>query len=235
MASSVSRPALAPRRCRGAPTATAPSSSARRRPRGCSPSPRWRSQRLGRCAELVFRNLGAAGCQRRSTLARSAGSRVSYLPGGWDLYRYAGRFQGLLHDPGQVVADRVQVDGVFSRAANAATVWPASYRARLNRRSTAWCDLTGGSRGWNSTGRPSRSTPVGALVSPGPDHCLHGIPSGWSHDAPFAVRRPAHRPRRALASTSSGGAVISRPARRPAKTAHSTLTGRARAAHGNRR
>jgi hypothetical protein len=31
----------------------------------------------GRCAELVFRNLGAAGCQRRSTLARSAGGRVS--------------------------------------------------------------------------------------------------------------------------------------------------------------
>lgn len=39
----------------------------------------------GRCAELVFGNLGAAGCQRRSTLARSAGGRVSYLPGGWDL------------------------------------------------------------------------------------------------------------------------------------------------------
>jgi hypothetical protein len=39
----------------------------------------------GRCAELVFGNLGAAGWQRRSTLARSAGGRVSYLPGGWDL------------------------------------------------------------------------------------------------------------------------------------------------------
>ena len=38
----------------------------------------------GRCAELVFRNLDAAGCQRRSTSARSAGGRVSYLPGGWD-------------------------------------------------------------------------------------------------------------------------------------------------------
>ena len=44
---------------------------------------------------------------------RGAGGRVSYLPGGWDPYRYAGRFQGLLHDPGQVVAERVQVDGVF--------------------------------------------------------------------------------------------------------------------------
>jgi hypothetical protein len=50
-----------------------------------------------------------------------------------------------------------------------------------------------GSRGWNSAGRPRVQRPVGALVSPGPDHCLHGIPSGWSHDAPFAVRRPAHR------------------------------------------
>jgi hypothetical protein len=39
----------------------------------------------GRCAELAFPNLGVAGCQRRSTLARSAGGRVSYLPGGWDL------------------------------------------------------------------------------------------------------------------------------------------------------
>jgi hypothetical protein len=69
----------------------------------------------------------------------------------------------------------------------------------------------------------------------GPNHCLLEIPSGRSHDAPFAVRRPAHRPRHALASTSSGGAVISGPARRPAKTAHTIFTGRARAAHGNRR
>jgi hypothetical protein len=69
----------------------------------------------------------------------------------------------------------------------------------------------------------------------GPNHCLHEIPSGRSHDAPFAVRRPAHRPRHALASTSSGGAVISGPARRPAKAAHTIFTGRARAAHGNRR
>jgi hypothetical protein len=54
------------------------------------------------------------------------------------------------------------------------------------------------------------------LVSPGPNHCLHGIPSGWSHDAPFAVRRPAHRLRHALASRRSGGAVMSGPVfRRP--------------------
>jgi hypothetical protein len=49
-------------------------------------------------------------------------------------------------------------------------------------------------RGWNSTGWPRVHGPVGALVSPGPNHCHHGIPSGWSHDALFAVRRPAHRP-----------------------------------------
>ena len=69
---------------------------------------------------------------------RGAGGRVSYLPGGWDPYRYVGRFQGLLRDPGQVVADRVQVDGVFQpcreRGDGLAGV---SYRARLNRRSTA--------------------------------------------------------------------------------------------------
>jgi hypothetical protein len=66
-------------------------------------------------------------------------------------------------------------------------------------------------RGWNSTGRTRVLRAVGALVSPGPDHCLHGIPSGWSHDAPFAVRRPAHRLRHALASRRSGGAVMSGP------------------------
>ena len=72
-------------------------------------------------------------------------------------------------------------------------------------------------RGWNSTGRTRVLPPVGALVSPGPDHCLHGIPSGWSHDAPSAVRRPAHRLRHALASTRSGGAVMPGPVRgRPA-------------------
>jgi hypothetical protein len=49
------------------------------------------------------------------------------------------------------------------------------------------------SPGWNSNGRTRVLPPVGASVSPGPDHCRHGIPSGWSHDAPFAVRRPAHR------------------------------------------
>src|SRR6185312_6752565 len=87
-----------------------------------------------------------------------------------------------------------------------------------------WHPAGNGFRGRNSTARTRVLPPVGALVSPGPDHCLHGIPSGWSHDAPFAVRRPAHRPGHALASTSSGGAVISEPARRPAKTARSTLT-----------
>jgi hypothetical protein len=56
-----------------------------------------------------------------------------------------------------------------------------------------WHPAGTGFRGWNSTGRTRVLPPVGALVSPGPDHCLHGIPSGWSHDAPFAVRRPAHR------------------------------------------
>ena len=40
---------------------------------------------------------------------------------------------------------------------------------------------------------------------------LHGIPSGWSHVAPFAVRRPAHRPRHALVSTCSRGRCHARP------------------------
>jgi hypothetical protein len=52
---------------------------------------------------------------------------------------------------------------------------------------------------------------IDALVSPGPDHCLHGIPSGWSHVAPFAARRPAHRPRHALASRRSRGRCHVRP------------------------
>jgi DNA-binding transcriptional MocR family regulator len=60
-------------------------------------------------------------------------------------------------------------------------------------------------RGWNSPGRPRVPTLADALVSPGPNHCLHGIPSGWSHVAPFAVRRPAHRSRHALVSTRSRG------------------------------
>jgi hypothetical protein len=95
-------------------------------------------------------------------------------------------------------------------------VLPARRARRLclaRRVERAWCDLTGGSRGWNSTGRTRVPPPVGALVSPGPDHCLHGIPSGWSHDVPFAVRRPAHRPRHALASTSSRGRchILTRP------------------------
>jgi hypothetical protein len=30
-----------------------------------------------------------------------------------DPYRYVGRFQGLVHGPGQVIADRVEVDRVF--------------------------------------------------------------------------------------------------------------------------
>ena len=68
-----------------------------------------------------------------------------------------------------------------------------------------WHPAGSGFRGWNSTGRTRVLPPVGALVSPGPDHCLHGIPSGWSHDAPFAVRRPAHRLRHALASRRSRG------------------------------
>jgi len=74
-----------------------------------------------------------------------------------------------------------------------------------------WHPAGNGFRGWNSTGRTRVLLPVGALVSPGPNHCLHGIPSGWSHDAPFAVRRPAHRLRHALASTRSGGAVMPGP------------------------
>ena len=79
-----------------------------------------------------------------------------------------------------------------------------------------WHPAGNGFPGWNSTGRTRVLPPVGALVSPGPDHCLHGIPSGWSHDAPFAVRRPAHRPRHALASRRSGGAVMPGPVfRRP--------------------
>ena len=79
-----------------------------------------------------------------------------------------------------------------------------------------WHPAGTGFRDWNSTGRTRVLPPVGALVSPGPDHCLHGIPSGWSHDAPFAVRRPAHRLRHALESTRSGGAVMPGPVfRRP--------------------
>jgi hypothetical protein len=42
---------------------------------------------------------------------------------------------------------------------------------------------------------------------PGSNHCLHGIPFGWSHVAPFAVRRPAHRPRHALVSNTLPGAL----------------------------
>jgi hypothetical protein len=61
------------------------------------------------------------------------------------------------------------------------------------------------SSGWNSTGRPRVPISAGAFVSPGLNHCRHGIPSGWSHDAPFAVRRLAHRPRHALVSTRSRG------------------------------
>jgi hypothetical protein len=40
-----------------------------------------------------------------------------------------GRFQGLLHDAGQVIPDRVQVDRVLSHAANIAAVASASYLA----------------------------------------------------------------------------------------------------------
>jgi hypothetical protein len=59
---------------------------------------------------------------------------------------------------------------------------------------------------WNSDDRarvpyPCRCASVPRALT----HCLHGIPSGWSHVAPFAVRRPAHRPRHALASTRSRG------------------------------
>src|ERR1700730_5096447 len=52
---------------------------------------------------------------------------------------------------------------------------------------------------------------------PDSNYCLHGIPSGWSHVAPFAVRRPAHRPRHALVSTCSRGRchVRVRPLRWP--------------------
>jgi hypothetical protein len=66
--------------------------------------------------------------------------------------------------------------------------------------------------GRNSTGRACVLLLADALVSPGPNHCLHGIPSGWSHVAPFAVRRPAHRPRHALVSTRSRGRCHARPA-----------------------
>ena len=60
-------------------------------------------------AELVFRNLGAAGCQRRPTLARGAGGRVSYLPGSSDFVckallgsRHAGSSHGFRQAcPGQ--------------------------------------------------------------------------------------------------------------------------------------
>jgi hypothetical protein len=90
-----------------------------------------------------------------------------------------------------------------------------------------WHPAGNGFRGWNSTGRTRVLPPVGALVSPGPDHCLHGIPSGWSHDAPSAVRRPAHRLRHALASRRSGGAVISDPpsAGRDSAAAHVLAAG----------
>jgi 2-methylfumaryl-CoA isomerase len=48
--------------------------------------------------------------------------------------------------------------------------------------------------------------PLGADFSTDGDrYALHGIPSGWSHVAPFAVRRPAHRLRHALVSTRSRG------------------------------
>src|ERR1051326_4045650 len=58
---------------------------------------------------------------------------------GVDLYRQVRGLQGSVDGPGQVIADRVQVDRVFSLAANVTMVWSASYLARLKRRSTARC------------------------------------------------------------------------------------------------
>ena len=45
----------------------------------------------------------------------------------------------MVHHTGQVIGDSAQVDGAFQPVANAATVWSASYRVRLNRRSTVRC------------------------------------------------------------------------------------------------
>ena len=85
------------------------------------------------------------------------------------------RLQCGLHHTGQVVADGVQVDPSFSRAANAAVVVSASYLARLNRRSTSRCTRrrTGLNRAAaasvaaaTATGEESRSTCVASSTSP---------------------------------------------------------------------
>jgi hypothetical protein len=70
---------------------------------------------------------------------------------------------------------------------------------------------------------PAFISPSVRLCPPGSNHCLHGIPSGWSHDAPFAVRRPAHRPRHALASGRSRGRCHVRAHPSPTRTARTAL------------
>jgi hypothetical protein len=96
---------------------------------------------------------------------------------------------------------------------------------------------------WGAAANPSRWPAVSAAgivlaglaflprsvrsCPPGSNHCLHGIPFGWSHVAPFAVRRPTHRPRHALVSKRSRGRCLfcyrdcmachDRPGNRPGK------------------
>ena len=75
-----------------------------------------------------------------------------------------------------------------------------------------------GAQYWNRTGLACVHNLAGAFVSPGPNHCLHGLPCGWSHVAPFAVRRPSHRHRHALVSTRSRGRCHVRAGIRPERS-----------------
>jgi acyl-CoA synthetase (AMP-forming)/AMP-acid ligase II len=62
-----------------------------------------------------------------------------------DPYRDVSGLESHLHGTGQVISDPVQVDGVALPGAKAATMRSVSYRAWLNRRSTArWTRRTGG-------------------------------------------------------------------------------------------
>ena len=89
-----------------------------------------------------------------------------------------GGFQGLVHDTGQVITTESRSTVSCSRAANAATVWSASYRARLNRRSTIRC--TRRRSGLNSAAAAS----VAAATSTGEENDA----------APASATTPAYTP-----------------------------------------
>src|SRR5271165_3449682 len=72
----------------------------------------WRSEvyRTGPCTPPVRwyqrPNSAAAAVLRRSRLQPASVALA-------DPHRYVGGFQGLVHDTGQVISDRIRVDGVF--------------------------------------------------------------------------------------------------------------------------